>query len=433
METYKIKPPFLCILSPSLTQRNLYLSAKKGRRRYHAIYDKVYEEDVLKEAWKRVKANKGAGGIDEMSIADVESYGIEKFLAEIRDVLINKSYKAPPVKRVLIAMADGKQRPLGIPTVKDRVIQMAVKLMIEPLFEADFKENSYGFRPKRSSKMALEEVKKACNNKGYYAIDADIKSYFDNINHQKLMLLIEQRISDRRILKLIRNWLTAGVLNNGKLEESAIGSAQGGVISPLCANIYLNVLDIIWEKQGKQYGKLVRYADDLVIICKNKKNATHAMEILKAVMQKLELELHPEKTKIVSMWDGREGFDFRGMYHRRMTTETSKGAIFKETYQYPCRKAMKKMKQSVKEVLGQRAVLPKDIEYLIKILNPKIRGWRNYYGVKTAKWWLNSIDWYVIRRYAIWYNKKHQKRNHMRKIAIVRKKVYERGLLRLAA
>lgn len=414
-------------------QRNLYLSAKKGRRRYHAIYDKVYREDVLLEAWKRVKANKGASGIDQVSIKDIEEYGAEKFLAEIKDKLINNSYKAPPVKRVFIEKSDGKQRPLGIPTVKDRVIQMAVKLMIEPLFEADFKDCSYGFRPKRSAKMALEEVRKACNNKGYYVIDADIKSYFDNINHEKLMLLIEQRISDRRILKLIRNWLKAGVLNAGQYEESTIGSAQGGVISPLCANIYLNVLDTIWEKQGRQYGKLVRYADDQVIICKNKKNATHAMKILKAVMEKLELELHPEKTKLVSMWDGKEGFDFLGMHHRRMTTETSKGATFKETYQYPSKKAMKKMKQSIKEVLGNRAVLFEDMKYLIDVLNPKIRGWRNYYGLRTAKRWLNSIDWYVIRRYTIWYNKKHQRRNHMSKVGIIRKAAYDNGLLRLTA
>ena len=372
-------------------QRNLYLSAKKGRRRYHAVYDKVYREDVLKEAWKRVRANKGAGGIDEVTVTDIERYGIEKFLTEIRVALMDNRYKAPPVKRVFIAKGDGKQRPLGIPTVKDRVVQMAVKLMIEPLFEADFKDNSYAFRPKRSAKMALEEVRKACNNKGYYVIDADIKSYFDNINHEKLMLLIEQRISDRRILKLIRNWLTAGVLNDGTLEESIIGSAQGGVISPLCANIYLNVLDTIWEKQGKQYGKLVRYADDLVIICRNKKNAIHAMGILKAVMRKLELELNSEKTKVISMWDGKEGFDFLGMHHRRMTTETSKGTAFQETYQYPSRKAMKKMKQSIKEVLGHRAVLSKDMGYLIENLNPKIRGWRNYYGLKTAKRWLNIM------------------------------------------
>ncbi len=157
------------------------------------------------------------------------------------------------------------------------------------------------------------------------------------------------------------------------------------------------------------------------------------MGILKAVMQKLELELNIEKTKVISMWDGKEGFDFLGMHHRRMTTETSKGAIFQETYQYPSKKAMKKMKQTIKEVVGHRAVLSKGLDYLIEILNPKIRGWRNYYGLKTARRWLNSIDWYVIRRYTIWYNKKHQRRNHMSKVSIVRKTVYERGLLKLSA
>jgi RNA-directed DNA polymerase len=323
-------------------QRKLYLSAKKGRRRFHVIYDKVYRTDILLEAWKRVRANKGASGIHNVSIADIENYVVERFLSEIQQTLTNNKYKAPPVKRVFIDKADGRKRALGIPTVKDRVVQMAVKLMIEPIFEADFKECSYGFRPKRNAKMALETVRKACNNKGYYVIDADIKTYFDNINHDKLMLLIEQRISDSRILKLIRNWLKAGILYEGNREETIIGSAQGGVISPLCSNVYLNVLDLLWEKYGGKYGKLVRYADDLVVICKNKKNAIHAMGILKAVMTKLELELHPEKTKMVSMWGGKEGFDFLGMHHRRMTNGTSKGAVYKETFQYPSKKDMKK-------------------------------------------------------------------------------------------
>lgn len=414
-------------------QRNLYQSAKKGRRRYHAIYDKVYREDVLKEAWKRVKAKKGAGGIDGVTLSDVEDYGVDKFLLEIRESLMEGSYKAPPVKRVYIPKEDGKKRPLGLPTVKDKVVQMTVKLMIEPLFEADFKESSYGFRPKRNAKMALEEVRKACNHGGWYVIDADIKAYFDNINHEKLMLLLEQRISDRRILKLIRNWLKAGVLSEGKLEESLIGSPQGGVISPLLANIYLNVLDTIWERQGSQYGKLVRYADDLVIICKNKKNAKHAIGILEAVMKKLELELNLEKTKQVSMWEEKEGFDFLGMHHRRMETRKKDRTTYKETYQYPKKRAMEKMRKAVKEVLGNRAMLTKDIDYLNEILNPKIRGWKNYYGVKTARHWLSSIDWYVLRRYIIWYNKKHQNLGHRSKAGYVRKQVYGKGLLRLSA
>lgn len=413
-------------------QRNLYQSAKKGRRRYHAIYDKVYREDVLKEAWKRVKAKKGAGGIDKMTLLDVETYGVEKFLSELRETLMKGSYKAPPVKRVYIPKDDGKQRPLGMPTVKDKVVQMAVKLMIEPLFEADFKACSYGFRPKRNAKMALEEVRKACNYGGNYVIDADIKSYFDNINHEKLMLLVEQRISDRRILKLIRNWLKAGVLIDGELKESLIGSPQGGVISPLLANIYLNVLDTIWEKKGKQYGKLVRYADDLVIICKNKKNAHHAAGILKAVMNKLELELNTEKTKLVSMWEGKDGFDFLGMHHRRMTTRKKDRTTYKETYQYPKKRAMERMRKVVKEVLSNRAMLSKDIEYINAILNPKIRGWKNYYGVRTAKHWLRSIDWYVLRRYTIWYNKKHQNHRKLSNAGFVLKQIYGKGLLKLS-
>lgn len=414
-------------------QRTLYQSAKKGRRRFHALYDKVYREDILMEAWKRVKANKGAGGVDEMSIKDVELYGVAKFLKETQEILKTNSYKAPPVKRKFIDKADGSKRPLGIPTVRDRVVQTAVKIMIEPIFEADFKESSYGFRPKRSAKMALEEVRKACNNKGYYVVDADIKSYFDRINHEKLMLLIEQRISDRRILKLLKNWLKAGILNDGSLEATEMGAAQGGVVSPLCANIYLNVLDTLWEKHGKQYGKLVRYADDLVVISKNKKSATHAEKLIKAIMDKLELELNPEKTKLVSMWDGKEGFDFLGMHHRRITSETSKGAVYKETFQYPKKQAMKKMKQSIKDILGNRSALVKDMDSLVAELNPKLRGWRNYYGTKTAKRWLASLDWYVIRRYTIWYNKKHQKRNHLRKLAYVRETIYEKGLVRLSA
>lgn len=414
-------------------QRKLYRSAKKGSRRFHALYDKVHREDVLLEAWKRVKANKGAGGIDGQSITDVETYGVDKFLKETEEMLIENRYKAPPVKRVFIDKTDGKKRPLGIPTIRDRVVQMATKMIIEPIFEADFMDCSYGFRPKRSARMALEEVRKACNNKGYYVIDADIKSYFDNIHHEKLMLLMEQRLSDRRILKLIRNWLKAGVLTEGKWEETTIGSAQGGVISPLCANIYLNVVDKMWEKHGKQYGKIVRYADDLVVICKNKKNANHAMGLLRSIMKKLELELHPEKTKLISMWDGKEGFDFLGMHHRRIESETSTGARYKTTFQYPSKKAMKRMKQSVKEVVGRRVVLKSDVKELIEIMNPKIRGWRNYYGVKTAKRWMNSIDWYVIRRYTIWYNKKHQKRNHLRKLGDVRKTLYDSGLEKMAA
>lgn len=227
-------------------QRKLYLSAKESKsRRFHAIYDKLYRDDVLLKAWKRVKSNGGSAGIDNKTIKYIEESGLEEFLNEIKTELKDGKYVPKPVKRVEILKDNGKIRPLGIPIVKDRIIQAATKIMIEPIFEADFYDESYGFRPKRNQHQALESIKKACNNKGNWVLDADIEGYFDNINHEKLMKLVELRINDRRILSLIRKWLKAGVMKDGILYDSEIGSPQGGVISPLLANIYLNYLDYI--------------------------------------------------------------------------------------------------------------------------------------------------------------------------------------------
>ena len=415
-------------------QNKLYLTAKKcSSRRFHALYDKVYQDDVLYEAWKRVKANQGSSGVDGITIEDVEANGVNRYLTGIQSELKSGTYRPLPVRRVMIPKPDGSQRPLGIPCVKDRVVQMATKIAIEPVFEADFKDCSYGFRPKRSAKQALEVVRKACNNKGYYVVDADIEKFFDNVNQDKLMALMELRISDRRILKLIRQWLKSGVLYGNILEISELGTSQGSVISPLLANIYLNTLDRLWEKYGLTHGILVRYADDTVIICKNKKSANHALTLLQYIMGKLDLKLHPVKTKIVCMWDGKEGFDFLGIHHRRMTTETRQGRTFQETYQYPSRKAMKKMKSAIKSNVNSRSLLVAREEDLIKNLNPKITGWKNYYTTKTSDKWMKALDWYIICTFTRWYNKKHQRRNYMSKVGFVRNTIYEKGLKRMAA
>ena len=415
-------------------QNKLYLTAKKcQKRRFHALYDKVYRDDVLIEAWKRVKANKGSSGVDGIRIEDIEKMGIEKYLKELKKELIEGKYIPSPVKRVMIPKPDGSERPLGIPTVRDRIVQMAAKIAIEPVFEADFRECSYGFRPKRSAKQALEVVRKACNNKGYYVVDADIEKFFDNVNQDKLMILIEQRISDRRILKLIRQWMRSGILYGNILTISELGTSQGSVISPLLANIYLNTLDRLWEKYGRTHGILVRCADDTVIICKNKKSANHAQSLLQYIMGKLDLKLHPVKTKIINMWDGTEGFDFLGLHHRRFSKINKKGNRYGETYQYPSKKAMKKMKRTVKESINQRYLLIKTEEELIKVLNPKITGWRNYYKTRNDRKWMRAIDWYILCTFCRWNNKKRQQTRKLKGLYATKIRLQEKGLQLMAA
>ena len=300
-------------------QRRLYVAAKRSpERRFPALLDRIFRSDVLKEAWERVRSNRGAAGVDRETLADVEEYGTERMLQDLQDALRAGHYRPSPVRRRDIPKPDGGVRPLGIPTVRDRVAQQAAKLVLEPIFEADFLPSSYGYRPKRSATEALECIRKSFIEGCTWVLELDIRSYFDSIDHARLLGYVQSRVSDRRVVKLVRKWLEAGVMEGGVRRETVTGTPQGGVISPLLANIYLHVLDKAWTTRG--HGMLVRYADDAVVLCKSQAEAEAALELVRDVLCELGLELHPEKTRIVDLREGREGFDFLGChFHARVS------------------------------------------------------------------------------------------------------------------
>ena len=233
-------------------RRRLWVAAKRSpERRFHALMDRIWRGDVLQEAWRRVKKNRGAAGVDAMTLAAVEQYGVERLLQELGAALRAGTYRPQPVLRRYIPKADGRQRPLGIPTVRDRVAQMAATLVLEPIFEADFRASSYGFRPKRSATQALETLRVRGARGGSHVLDADIRDYFGRIDHQRLLALLARRVSDRRVLKLRWQWLAAGVMEESQWMRTMAGTPQGGVISPLLSNIYLHVLDRVWEDRWR--------------------------------------------------------------------------------------------------------------------------------------------------------------------------------------
>ena len=397
-------------------QRKLYLKAKhQPTFRFYSLYDKVYRSDVLQCAYDLVKKNKGSPGIDGETFERIEAgMGRMAYLLEIQETLKAKTYRAIPVKRVEIPKPNGETRPLGIPCIKDRIIQMAVKLVIEPIFEADFSPHSYGFRPKRSAHQAMDDIKAGLLYGYIQVIDADLSKYFDTIPHDKLLITVAERIVDGQLLSLMKQWLKVRMIkvdqgrevNIGGGKKARIGTPQGGVISPLLANIYLNILDRIWDRNKlaeKHKAKLIRYADDLVILCARDTQTPYA--ILQSILNKLELKLNEDKTQIR---DARqERFGYLG-FNIGIVKGPQTGKHFPLVE--PSDKAIKAIKQKI-QFYTRRDMNPIPIDEIVNKLNQTARGWSNYFHYGHGHRQMKKVKYYMEERLRLHLRYRHKLKN----------------------
>lgn len=397
-------------------QRKLYQKAKQEPGyRFYALYDKIYRADILAHAYRLVKAAGGCAGADGRSFEDIEgSEGVAEFLAELGGALRTKTYRADPILRVMIPKDNGGERPLGIPTIRDRVGQMAAKMVLEPIMEADFCDCSYGFRPKRSAHQAIDAIADGMHQGYTQVIDADVSKYFDTIPHAKLLATVAERVADGAVLHLLKLWLKAPIVsdeggqrrNLGGGKRNRKGTPQGGVISPLLANRYLHLLDRNWEGQKMaehHQARLVRYADDFVVLCRKQTEAP--MQMIRRVLGKMGLSLNEEKTQVVDVWRKRIcflGFEI-GIQRSGRTGKPYPLAI-------PSKKARKaiKVRLTALTTRGRVLVPPED---LIRQINPLLRGWVGYFHYRNCSKAMSEVRAHAEQRLRIWLRNRHKVRS----------------------
>jgi len=390
-------------------QHALYRAAKADPgRRFHALQDKVYRRDVLERAWVIVRRNRGAAGIDRTSIADVEEYGVSRLLEELAADLKDGRWRPLPARRVFIPKPGGaEQRPLSIPTVRDRVVQAAVKIVLEPVFEADMLACSFGFRPRRAAHDALQVLVDESWRGRRWVVETDIASCFEAIGHQELMQAVEERVCDQAVLRLLRAMLRAGVMRDGQVRRPVTGTPQGGVISPLLANVYLHRIDRAWDV--REHGVLVRYADDVVVMCASRAQAEAALARLTALLAGLGLAPKAAKTRIVQLAVGGGGFDFLGFHHRLVRSDgrrTGKHVTF--LARWPANKAMQHARDRIRDLTDRRRLLL-PVEVIVAELNRFVRGWAAYFRFGNSARCFDKITGYLRMRLALFLAKRHRR------------------------